>query len=98
MTNYPYVLLRESSKVTLIDVLNGLSYPILTGVTYSYKYDWMDGTYYDWAWRYMLVEGGYDDTAGEEFFDVVITTSSDNDSHIEKYRFGDDFIRTLKHM
>lgn len=75
----------------MIDLRNGLSYPLITDVTYSYKYDWMDGSYYDWAWRFMLVYGGTDDT-GAEYFDIVITTSSDDDSHVEKYRFNDDFI------
>lgn len=98
MVTYPYLLLRESSQITLVDVANAVSYPLITDVTYSYKYDWLDGSYYDWAWTYMVIEGGYDDTTGKEYFDVIITTSSDDDSAVEKYRFNEDFIKTLKYM
>jgi len=65
---------------------------------YTYTYDWIDGTYYNWAWKYMIAEGGVDSTTGEEFFDILVTTASSDNSYLEKYRFTNDFVKTLKYM
>jgi two-component SAPR family response regulator len=61
---YPYLLLRESSQITLIDIANLKSYPLITDLEYTYTYDWIDGSYYNWAYKYMVVEGGKNTTTG----------------------------------
>ena len=51
----PYVLLRQSDSVHLVDLKNLTTYEVISDAEYSYSLDWLDGDAYEWASTFMVV-------------------------------------------